>query len=464
MTHAPGLSPPINGVGGGPSFHPSPTFDELVGLALAEPPDARLREYRALRYRRSRVHLALKSGLDPEKLRQAGWGLVLPEDEPPGVLDALRPLLDWRGRSMGGIEPRRLVYRRGESSRMFLDRHNQSPGVVDPAKVPYYLLLVGPPTGIPFSVQQGLGVQHAVGRLDFESLDDYRSYAANVVVRERMREARQRRIGVFGPRYDDITRQSNEYLLRPLAHVLAKLEDWRVEEFLGPRAHRQCHLDLLTGESPPAFLLSVCHGRALPLGHGEQRRLQGSQACQPAEAGAGLHRWIAGRDIDASATGPQGQVLFMNGCFSAGTPRENSYLHRGGEEKELCAEEPFTSHLAQRLLAHPQGASAVIGHVDRTWNYSFRWPTTRGPQITSFESTARDLMQGKRVGAAIEKGFGRRFADLCVELVEWQERCRFGQTPDLTLCQIWTARNDAKSTVILGDPAVRLAGVRWAGR
>lgn len=457
MSHPQGLTPSTDGVDGGPFLDPSYSAEELIELALAEPPDVQLRELRALRYRRGRVHLALISGLDPEILEQAGWGLVVPEDTTSDVVEALRPLIDWRRRNMGGQAPRQLIYRRGESSTDFRNRHDLAPGVVDPTKVPYYLLLVGPPTAIPFAVQQGLGIQHAVGRIDFDRLDDYRRYAENVVAHERLQRARQRRVGLFGPQYDSITEQGNAYLLAPLAASLARFQDWRVEGFHGSQADRRRHLELLTGESPPAFLLSVCHGRSLPAGHARQRLLQGAQVCQPSAHGDDGERLLTGQDIDASPAGPRGLILFMNGCYSAGTPRENSYLHRGGKEKPLCAEEPFTSHLAQRLLAHPEGALAVVGHVDRTWNYSFRWPATRGPQIASFESATWDLMQGKRVGGAIEKGFGRRYADLSVELVERQERCRFGQRPDLTLGQIWTARNDAKSTVILGDPAVRLA-------
>ena len=42
------------------------------------------------------------------------------------------------------------------------------PRVVDPRKVPYYLLLLGSPGQVPFDVQYQLGVSYAVGRLDLE--------------------------------------------------------------------------------------------------------------------------------------------------------------------------------------------------------------------------------------------------------------------------------------------------------
>lgn len=422
---------------------------------MAEPSDEHLREHQELLHRRQQVHLSVKSGLDSNSLAEAGWGVVVADSEPDEVLDALGPLIDWRCDETGDASVRKFVYRKEESKHAFLSRYDLAPGPVDPARVPYYLLIVGPPTDIPFSIQQALGVQHAVGRLDLAAIDDYRSYAQHVVHCEQAKRRLERRLALFGPRHDEVTAQSTK-LLAHLQEVLAGVEGWGVESFLGSQADRRRHLDLVVGTSPPAFLLSVCHGKGFPLGHPDQRTMQGAQMCQPPDMSSSSYPCVAGGDIDPRRSGSQGQIFFMNSCFSAGTPRHNSYRHRGGNEKELCAEEPFTAHLAQQMLAHPEGALAIIGHVDRTWNYTFRWPGVRR-HTTVFESASWALMQGQRVGMAIEESFGRRFAELSVEFASCQEECRYGLDPGMTLCQLWTARNDAKSVVVLGDPAVRLA-------
>ena len=68
--------------------------------------------------------------------------------------------------------------------------------------LPYHLLLVGSPEEIPFDVQYQLDVQHSVGRLYFDSVDDYRRYAASVLAVEAASPvpAGSQRMCAFAPR------------------------------------------------------------------------------------------------------------------------------------------------------------------------------------------------------------------------------------------------------------------------
>ena len=117
----------------------------------------------------------------------------------------------------------------------------------------------------------------------------------------------------------------------------------------------------------------------------------------------------------------------------------------------------FVGGLPRRLLAHPKGAAlAVIGHVERAWGYSFMWPRV-GEQLDTFESTLSAVMNGKRLGAAIEY-FNDRYAALTTELEDEKDNLQYGAIPDpMGISGLWTARNDARNYVILGDPAVRIA-------
>ena len=77
------------------------------------------------------------------------------------------------------------------------------------------------------------------------------------------------------------------------------------------------------------------------------------------------------------------------------------------------------------------------------------------------------ILLGHRLGNALES-FGDRYAHLAVALASVLARLREGYQPDqqdlLKLAKLWTAHNDARNYIVLGDPAVRLNVAQSFGR
>ena len=136
---------------------------------------------------------AMVPGFDPCNLAESGWGAVFPrgpEGIDPEVREALSPLLEHRREQAAAVREHRfreLELRPGEDLDAFLVRLGRGPGPVHPDRMPYYLLLVGDPAAVPFGFQTGLDVQHAVGRVCFDTPEEYERYARVVVKAETAR-------------------------------------------------------------------------------------------------------------------------------------------------------------------------------------------------------------------------------------------------------------------------------------
>lgn len=401
-----------------------------------------------------------KSRIDPDDLAAAGWAVVFPGGADPAIREGLDELLKHRRADASARDERlfrELAYSSGESKLDFLARHGAGPGPVDPRNVPYYLLLVGGPEAIPFDIQYQLGVQYAVGRLDLDGPADYAAYAGSVVAAERGEVRRDRRAVFFGVGNEDdpLTRSSVDHFVKPLSKAFADDPvDWEVETVLGAGASKTKLDSFLGGGRTPAFLFTAGHGIGFDHGDDLQRTRQGALVCSdwpgPMVWDGGAvppDHYFAAEDVGGDAD-VAGLVSFHFGCFTAGTPRIDSFER--GKTPEEIAPHGFVARLPRRLLAHPRGgALAVVGHVDRAWESSYFWDDA-GSQTAVFESMAHDLLSGRRLGPAMEV-FGQRSAELALDL-DGTEASR-----DEVLARIWAAQRDARGYVVLGDPAIRVA-------
>lgn len=412
---------------------------------------------------------AVKEGVDPKDLAQAGWGVIFHKDESPAIVEALRPLLNLRRTQANKTKPLYkeysgdIGYYPGDDKLAFLTDPSRggSVGPVDPDKVPYYLLIVGGPEKIPYSFQYQLDVQYAVGRIAFDTPADYARYAANVVAAETPGNLKlARRAAFFGTANPDdgSTQLSAEHLVQPLiASTAADKPRWTINPCLRADATKSKLTSLLGGNETPAFLFTASHGMWLGKNDTAQREVNGALVCQdwpgplqwPKNTAVPPEHFFTGSDI-ASGANLLGLISMHFACFGGGTPSLSDYPN-AGQAPAAIANTPFVARLPQKLLL--TGALAVVAHIERAWSYSFVWDGA-GQQLAVFQSTLKRLMEGHPVGSAMEY-FNIRYAELSTELTNVLGQVG-KQGIDDRLAAMWTWNNDARGFIVLGDPAVKL--------
>lgn len=424
-----------------------------------------MREWLALL---SEDHLGPKEGVDPKNLSQTGWGVVFAHNTEPAVREALAGLIEHRRgqvnrdkycRSFDGKD----AYRKDEKKWSWLDRQDAGFGPADPDYVPYYLLLVGGPESIPYEFQYQLDVEYAVGRLDFETVEEYAAYAEAVIRLENGDRIAKPSATFFGVNNADdmTTQQSADFLVEPLAEMVKQDHpNWRVDLVLKEEATKARLSQALGGDQTPTFLFSASHGVGFPAGSTRQLPHQGAVLCQD---WPGPKQWrkavphdhyFAGEDINTDAN-LAGLVAFHFGCYGAGSTRLDAYAHRTNSmgQVKVKAEKDFVARLPQRLLSH--GALAMVAHVEQCWGYSYLG-MQGGERLQTFESTLKRLLAGHPVGSAMEY-VNRRYAEISTAMCEELKGIKYGRkVTDTKLSRLWTAETDARSYIVLGDPATRL--------
>lgn len=478
----------FNGIDGltGEYLVPPITAAEAVRIAQGRPPEGSLGTWlRAIVSVLRRPKLGLPMDVDPTNLSRAGWAIVFPFGISAEVKAAVQPLLDRRKSLVPPDRCKVLEYRPGESMKKWLQRQGVAPGSVTPTKAPYYITLVGGPRDIPFDFQYLLDVEYAVGRLAFDTPEQYRSYAEGVVAYETASGARQaKEVAFWGPRHpaDRATQMSADALLGPLADGVPALGDqpaeppvaaergYRSRCFRGGDATKARLLETLhptTGTVSPAVLFTASHGMGWPKGDPRQRQSQGALLCQDWSGFGQISpaHYVTAAEIESGAK-VSGLIAFLFACYGAGTPQTDNFLSDRGRGPVEIAEESFVAALPQRLLSHPGGpALAVVGHVERAWGYSIRpfgagaqGPNAQGAvgQIGPFRDFLARVLAGQPVGHAT-KNFSERYAVLSSELLSQLDESNPGPRPTpQEIAATWVERNDAQNYVLLGDPAVRL--------
>lgn len=414
-------------------------------------------------------HFAI-ADVDPENLAEAGWCVVFPENGNPLIEEALEPLLNVRKQEAGRLfkvfsGPAGI--RAGEDARQWIERQGAGFAVVDPeVGVPLYILLVGSPQEISFEFQYLLDVYWNVGRLHFDTVEEYRRYAENIVAYETGPVApREKRAVIFSVRNDGdrATALLHAQVTKPLLdgapgmRALQGVGGFKIEPIFADDATKARLSSVLNGTEPggvPSLLFTGSHGVKFRIDDPMQREKQGAILCQdwPGFGAVMPEHLFTAADVPAHAS-LQGLIHFFFACYGGGCPEKDNFGRIPGAAPTQLVPQAIVARLPQRMLN--AGALASFAHVDRAWAYSFQ--NGRGsPLVNDFRDVMVRILKGQRLGQALD-GFNLRWAVLSAEMLEAQTKFQEDNQPinKALLANRLVARNDARNYLVIGDPAVR---------
>ena len=445
--------------------------DEAVAAMLAKEPEPELATLQ-VRSNAAELTFGVIGEVDGNDLGQSGWGVIFAPGVDQRVKDALSPLIEHR-KAMAKpfvIYDGPTSVRPGESAQGWLGRQGVRMDVVDPDKgVPFYLLIVGPPDAIPFEFQYFLDIYWAVGRLWFDTVDEFRQYAESVVGYETGSVVpTTRNIAMFATEhdFDNATQLFTRNVARPLSTgeganpmPVGQRQKFGLKTLFGEHATKSGLAELLSGRGAigsPSLLFSGSHGMGFSAEDPRQLANQGAIVCQDWRGYGKIDEshWFAAHDLPADAK-VHGMMHVLFACYGGGTPDTDNFDRMNNQPRKI-APKPFFSALPSKLLSHPNGgALAVLAHIERAWAYSFQGDKG-GSQTQGFRDVIGRLLRGDRIGQATDV-FNTRWAALSAQLAETQLDITYGKNiPIQTLGRMWVARDDARNFMILGDPAVRL--------
>jgi hypothetical protein len=343
---------------------------------------------------------------------------------------------------------------------------------LDNKRVPQYVLIIGGPDQVPFGFQSLLDSIASVGRVDFPQIDQLAAYAAKLVRLEKASDPvveRQAVVFATDGGTNDPTYFSRRYMAEPIADFITrdlKLETTRI---LGDDATKGGLAGALSGKRP-ALVYTASHGLgALTEPLEVQTRFNGAICCQT-RGQLTLDDLFGGDDVPSNgAPFLEGAVFFQFACYGYGTPAMSEYAHwldPANPKEEKNADQDFVAALPKRLLAHPRGPIAFIGHLDTAWLHGFadasapetldRWHNRIEPFVTAI----RMLLEVQAPGLAMQS-MNERYASLNALLANTYDRIQRGKmqwTAESVqrFLDKWITRGDAQNYMVFGDPGACL--------
>lgn len=399
---------------------------------------------------------------------RVGWGVVLPENEalsdaekargvdaPPPIADLIRqrgsaPVL--RYRSDLGV---------AKLARYFTNRSRQDPLIglsqfgIAPGRIPLYLLIVGSPEEIPWSLQYSLNRRHHVGRLDLDA-NGLANYVAALQSDWQGMHTDPSKPVVWSVDYDSITRKMDRTIAQLITAAMGS-DNELADSMIRIPGSDASHTKLIEAlrVNQPAVIVTSSHGKTGPLDNAALMR---------ATLGLPVDRQRSTLDIDLllAEWKPNGAIWYAQACCSAGSDGGTSYaeLLKEGSMAAQVVEAvgqlgPGTAPLPKRLLGLSRPLRAFVGHVEPTFDWTLIESET-GQFLTMplVDAVYPNVYRRCNVGMSLDshyRGVGELYSHLAAArkaVDRFDDGARDAATYyRLTAC-------DRQSLVILGDPTV----------
>jgi hypothetical protein len=222
-------------------------------------------------------------------------------------------------------------------------------------------------------------------------------------------------------------------------------------------------------EHCPALVYTASHGLgALGEPAEVQRKYNGAICCQRSSR-VFLDDVLSCDDVPVDQPFLDGGVVFQFACYGYGTPIPSTF--RDWLQGVPCpGDRSFVSALPKRLLAHPYGPIAYVGHLDLALLHGFTDGAEQTcaaqvhPRLKPIADAVDRLVHELPVGYALEP-MNMRMAMYTAMLGGYhyrQRRIEAGQQRAMTaaekreLVQHWLMCSDAQNYMMLGDPAISI--------
>lgn len=397
-----------------------------------------------------------------------GWTFLVHSADPDRdqIIDILQPLANRRGME----NPRAPLLFNGEPEDDWMEwvEVNHRSRQLEGRTVPYYILIVGSPQWIPFKLQSFLDIFASVGRLDFETMEDLDSYIQKLIrIEDDSQPVTSREVLLFSTDHGlpDPTFFSRRYMVEPLRDYIEDRLKISTHLLAGDEATKTNFVTALRDRSP-ALVYSASHGlAALRRPVEDQMRYNGALCCQT--PGHPRPREIfSADDVPLDRPFMEGAVFFQFACLGYGTPASSDFHHWVPDYPNQFSGREFVSAMPKRLLSHPRGPLAYVGHLDIALLHGFSDPkdpqgTGRwGARMSAFVGTVNKILGVKPYGMALQD-INDRFNTANFAITNTYDRQRRGtfqwnEQNEMRLVDNWLVRTDAQNYMILGDPAVRL--------